>query len=116
MKIFLWIVDLVLPITMIIIGLVYKYNAPEKVNNFHGYRTKQSMKSQEAWDYAHKHLSLIFTIMGVILLIYVIISKFVVPIERQYLSVINAGIGILALIIPIPIIDLLLRRKCFKSK
>ncbi len=28
---------------------------PKKINHIYGYRTKRSMKSQEAWDFAQKH-------------------------------------------------------------
>jgi len=35
-----------------LVGLYAKKNPPKKRNKVYGYRTIQSMKSQEAWDYA----------------------------------------------------------------
>lgn len=43
-----WIIDIIIPITIILIGISYKYRAPKDINKFHGYRTKASMKFEEA--------------------------------------------------------------------
>jgi uncharacterized membrane protein len=40
---------------MCLITLIWKKNPPENVNNFYGYRTSLSMKSQENWDIANKY-------------------------------------------------------------
>lgn len=50
-----WIIDMIIPAVIILMGFLYKYRAPKDINKFHGYRTTQSMKSQEAWDYAHSY-------------------------------------------------------------
>jgi uncharacterized membrane protein len=33
-------------------GLILWFKPPKKINSIYGYRTKRSMQSQEAWDYA----------------------------------------------------------------
>jgi uncharacterized membrane protein len=39
------------PIVIIIMLITLKY-PPKKINSLYGYRTKRSMASQEAWDFA----------------------------------------------------------------
>jgi uncharacterized membrane protein len=102
--------DLIIPVTMIIVGLVYKKHPPKKINRLHGYRTEQSMKSQEAWDYAHKHFFKLWFTIGILLGICIVISKLIFPIAPQYLSLIHTGISIVALIVPIPIIEVKLKK------
>ncbi len=38
-----------------IIGIIVKRNQPKKINKIYGYRTKRSMKSQEAWGFAQEY-------------------------------------------------------------
>jgi uncharacterized membrane protein len=38
-----------------IIGLIVQNKQPTKINHIYGYRTKRSMKSQEAWDFAQEY-------------------------------------------------------------
>ena len=35
-------------------GILLKY-PPKKINGLYGYRTRNSMKNQERWDFAQKH-------------------------------------------------------------
>lgn len=111
MDLFFWIVDLLIPVLMIVIGIVYKKHAPKKINHLHGYRTKESMKSQEAWDFAQNHFSKIWLVTGLLLGVSVVISKLLSPIAPEYLSLIHAGTGIIALIIPIPFIEAKLKKR-----
>jgi len=52
-----------LPFLIIAItGYYFKKNPPKKINMLMGYRTKRSMQSQEAWDFAQVYSSgLLFT-------------------------------------------------------
>ena len=38
----------------LIAGFILKNKPPKKINWWYGYRTKQSMKNQEQWDFAQK--------------------------------------------------------------
>lgn len=38
-----------------LVGLFVMRNQPKSPNSTYGYRTPQSLKSQEAWDYAQEH-------------------------------------------------------------
>ncbi len=36
----------------IVIGLLFKWFPPKKINGIYGYRTNKSMSNQKTWDYA----------------------------------------------------------------
>lgn len=40
---------------LLIITFIVKAFVPKEINDFYGYRTKQSKKSKEAWDFAQQH-------------------------------------------------------------
>ncbi len=44
-------------IVIAITGFYFKNNPPKKINRMMGYRTKSSMKSQDAWDFAQVYSS-----------------------------------------------------------
>ncbi|MCC0659015.1 SdpI family protein [Clostridioides sp. ZZV14-6154] len=106
-----WIIDMIIPAIIILIGFLYKYRAPKDINKFHGYRTNQSMKSQEAWDYAHNCGANIWIIIGLFLVIVVCLNKIFIKIRPEYLSLINLLISIIGMIIPIPVIDSKIKKK-----
>ncbi|MDB0441182.1 SdpI family protein [Clostridioides difficile] len=100
-----WIIDMIIPAVIILMGFLYKYRAPKDINKFHGYRTNQSMKSQEAWDYAHSYGANIWIIIGMFLVIIISLNKIFIKIRPEYLSLINLLISIAGMVIPIYIID-----------
>ena len=61
--------DGLIPVLMIIIGILMKYNPPKKINSFIGYRTARSMKNIEAWNYAQKYTGKLMLIIGALALI-----------------------------------------------
>ena len=52
-----------------VIGLVFWMYPPKKINEFYGYRTTRSRKSQEAWDFAQRYSAKLMTILGLAALI-----------------------------------------------
>lgn len=66
-----------LGIIFIITGfLMYKF-PPKKINPLYGYRTRQSMSSQEKWDFAQKFSSKLMFKSGVLLLVIGFLSFFI---------------------------------------
>lgn len=65
MTVFMLITLSLVPATMVVIGLVWRKRPPRKINWIYGYRTTWSMKSQETWDFAHRHFSRIWLNTGV---------------------------------------------------
>lgn len=103
--------DLLIPIIMIIFGAVLKFKPPSKINSFYGYRTNRSMNSQKAWDYAQKRIGGLWLYIGAILYTAIIISLLLLPVAKETLSIIHVGIGIIALIIGIPIVEKAIKEK-----
>ena len=66
--IFMVIMDLLIPFTMIGFGRYFLKKAPQNINNVFGYRTFMSMKNENTWVFAHKYCGKIWYICGLILL------------------------------------------------
>ena len=62
--IYMFIMDLLLPFTMIGFGRHFMKNAPKTINGVFGYRTSMSMKNKETWEFAHKYCGKIWYICG----------------------------------------------------
>ncbi len=45
--------DLIVPVTMILVGRMMWKHAPKEINMTFGYRTKRSMHSEQTWKFAH---------------------------------------------------------------
>ena len=53
----------------LIIGLVFRFFPPRKINSFYGYRTSQSMQNQHKWDFAQNLSAKYFIVLAIILLL-----------------------------------------------
>ncbi|MDZ5253793.1 SdpI family protein [Clostridium sp. LIBA-8841] len=72
--IFMMIMDLLIPITMIGFGKYFSEKAPREINNTFGYRTSMSMKNKDTWDFAHHYFGKLWVKMGYVVLIISIIG------------------------------------------
>ena len=76
--IYMLIIDLLLPFTMIGFGKYFLKTAPKNINTVFGYRTSMSMKNKDTWIFAHKYCGKIWFIGGLIMLpLSVIVMMFV---------------------------------------
>ena len=66
--IYMLIIDLLLPFTMIGVGKYFLKTAPKNINIVFGYRTSMSMKNKDTWIFAHKCCGKIWFISGLIML------------------------------------------------
>jgi uncharacterized membrane protein len=57
--------QLVLSVVFIIAGLLMAKYPPRKINPLYGYRTRRSMQSQEAWNYAQRVSSRRIVLSGI---------------------------------------------------
>ena len=64
----MFISSLLVPLTMLGFGYWFSVKPPQYINFAFGYRTKRSMKSQEAWDFAQYVMSKLWTKYGMIML------------------------------------------------
>ncbi len=66
--IFMFLMDLLIPLTMVVLGKRFMSNPPKKINAVFGYRTAMSMKNNETWKFAHKYCGKLWFLCGLALL------------------------------------------------
>ncbi len=66
--IFMIIMDLLIPATMIFYGKRWIKTPPKNINSLSGYRTSMSMLNMDTWIFAHKYCGKLWYKWGVILL------------------------------------------------
>ncbi len=76
--VFMMIMNLLIPITMIGLGNCFSKNAPKEINMIFGYRTTRSMKNKETWEFAHHFCGKMWVVFGWILLISSSVAMFFV--------------------------------------
>lgn len=90
-----------IPVLMLVIGIVFQKHAPKEINGFIGYRTRRSMQSQEAWDYANKRMGEIWLALGVILLVVTIPLTLILEENGAVVLIIAQTIALVLSIIPV---------------
>lgn len=66
--IFMLVVALHIPVTMIGFGRLFLTRAPKNINWFFGYRTTMSMKNRDTWEFAHRLIGKLWLCCGLVLL------------------------------------------------
>jgi len=66
--IFMVVMDLLIPLTMIGFGCYFIKRAPKEINVIFGYRTTMSMKNRDTWEFAHRYCGRIWYYTGIIML------------------------------------------------
>ncbi len=56
--------QLMLGVILVLVGGIGLLFPPKKINYIYGYRTKRSMRSDEAWQYANRYSSQLMTAFG----------------------------------------------------
>ena len=69
--IYMFIMDLLIPIIMILFGRAFLKKAPKEINYVFGYRTSRSMKNRDTWEFAHRYCGKIWLICGLALIPFV---------------------------------------------
>lgn len=72
--VFMLVVNLLLPFSMLGFGGLFYKKPPDKINSAFGYRTKLSMKNQESWEFAHRTCGRLWRVLGLVLLIITVIA------------------------------------------
>lgn len=70
----------IVPFVCLIVYLIFHYKPPKKINGLYGYRTRRSMDSQLAWDYAQAYFSLVYAYIACIFftlnIVYFVVAMF----------------------------------------
>ena len=92
--IFMLIMCLVIPVSMIGVGRFYMKGGPRQINGICGYRTTRSMKNQNTWEFAHRYSGKIWFFSGLAMLpISAVI--FLVFVKGSTSAIGNAGLVII---------------------
>ena len=65
--IFMFIMVLLIPLTMIFFGWLLFRKTPKEINYVYGYRTKRSMMNEETWRFANQYFGKEWYLCGLIL-------------------------------------------------
>lgn len=65
---FMLAMNLILPISMLLLGKRFMKNAPGQINMLFGYRTTWSTKNQDTWQFAHRQFGTLWYKSGLALL------------------------------------------------
>ena len=76
--IFMLIMVLLIPGTMLGFGILFTKKAPNNINFVFGYRTARSMKNKNTWNFAHKYIGRLWKTLALIMLPFSIIPLFFV--------------------------------------
>lgn len=66
--IFTFVMDMLIPLTMIGFGKYFMRHAPKEINTVFGYRTSMSMKNKDTWEFAHRYCGRLWYRCGSVLL------------------------------------------------
>ena len=64
--IFMFIMVLLIPLTMIFFGWLLFKKTPKEINYVYGYRTKRSMMNEETWRFANQYFGKVWYLCGLI--------------------------------------------------
>lgn len=67
--IMLFVCNLLIPLLMLLVGLVWEKHAVKDINGIIGYRTARSMKNEETWNFAQRYMGKIWKKTGFVLFI-----------------------------------------------
>lgn len=100
--IFMLIMNLLIPFTMIGFGTYFMKGGPEEINQAFGYRSRSSMKNMETWEFAHQYCGKFWRLWGRILLpLSVVVMLFVIGKDEDTVGTIG---GILCMFQMVPLI------------
>ena len=71
---FIFICDLLVPITMFIGGAIMTKHHPKEINSLLGYSTARSMQNMDTWKFAHSYCGRIWWKIGLTSLIITVLS------------------------------------------
>ena len=97
--IFMLVMSLLIPVTMIGFGRYFMTGAPKNINGVFGYRTGMSAKNADTWEFAHRYIGRLWYYGGMILLpMSVIALLFVLGRPDDTVGSVGAAVEIIQLI------------------
>lgn len=94
--VFMLIMGLLIPLTMVGFGKLFLTRAPKNINMVFGYRTVMSMKNRDTWEFAHKMIGKLWLRCGLAMLPLSVIP-FLFVIGKDASAVGRVGIIVIAI-------------------
>ena len=120
--IFMFVMNLLTPLVMIIYGCIYEKKPPQKPKSkfaYAGYRTKMSMINIETWEYAHRFFGKLWFRFGIVLgVTSIIVLLFVIGKDKDtigFMGMIVCYVQIAVMILPAIPTELALRKNFDKN-
>jgi uncharacterized membrane protein len=104
--VFMLLLDVLIPLTMIGFGKRFRDKPPEKINALFGYRTTRSMKNADTWRFAHQYCGNLWFRWGAGLLPFSILPLLLV--FGKDASAVGAVGGIICMVQLIPLVGVIL--------
>lgn len=102
--IFMLIMVLLIPVTMLGFGKLFLNKPPKDINCVFGYRTTMSMKNKDTWEFAHKYCGRIWYICGWIMVPLSVIAMLFVTGEDYNMIGMVGGIICFVQLIPLIVV------------
>lgn len=116
----LYAINLLVPLVMIVLGILMQNVAPKKINWWCGYRTKRSMSSQEAWDFAQAYSGKWMWIVGAVMFVVTAgVWLFFMNSDKNTLdiaSLVIVGVQTVLLILTIVPVEIALKKRFGQTK
>lgn len=110
----LFLIPVATGLTFVLAGLLMLMCPPQKINHFYGYRTSNSMKSKERWDFAQNYSSKEIMKLGVLLALSGLIGFLYQP-NKKTATIIGLGLMITTIIVLIIRVESAIKKK-FKTE
>lgn len=102
--IFMFCMVLLIPVVMLFFGYRWKKKPPNKINSAYGYRTRRSMVSKKAWDFAHKYCARMWVKSGWFTAILAIVAMIVLAFVTLDVETVGTVGGIITFAEFIPLV------------
>lgn len=117
--VYMFVMDLLIPATMIGFGKLFMKRAPRDINYVFGYRSSMSMKNRDTWEFAHKYAGKIWYRGGLAVLpVSVVVMLCVIGRDSDTVGTVGGilcGVQMVPLIAVIPLTEIALRKKFDKN-
>ncbi|MCL1862144.1 MAG: SdpI family protein [Defluviitaleaceae bacterium] len=116
----MFIVSLLLPLTLIFLGFMYRHDTPTGPNYFAGFRTRRSMQNEKTWEFAHRFGGRIWFFMGLVTLPMAAIAMFLVIrhgfMNVEIFAIIVIAVQFVLLMASYVVVDIAIDRRFGKLK
>lgn len=120
MAVYYWAIGFLISFVMIVVGYIWKYSPPEKINDTYGYRTARSMQSQQSWNAAQQICAKALRVTGIILAAGALACKLLTlrlsVMSDDIFCLIQTGVSIAAMIGTIPYVEVKLKKQFENSE